>query len=62
MYLVIGVHHTNKIKQLKLKNKIKVQTIPITINSLSILLVKTVHFLVVNVIKGTAIKELISFG
>jgi hypothetical protein len=62
MYLVIGVHHTNKIKQLKLKNKIKVQTIPITINSLSILLVKTVHFLVVNFVKRTAIKELTSFG
>jgi hypothetical protein len=38
--------------------------IPITINSLSILLVKTAHFLVGNVVKGTgtAIKELTSFG
>jgi len=36
--------------------------IPITINSLSILLVKTAHFLVINFVKGTAIKELTSFG
>ncbi|MEL0659428.1 hypothetical protein V6255_09790 [Psychromonas arctica] len=38
------------------------RVIPITINSLSILLVKIAHFLVVNVVKGTAIEELTSFG
>ena len=36
--------------------------IPIIINSLSILLVKTAHFLVVNFVKETAVKELTSFG
>jgi len=37
------------------KTTLGMKLIPITINSLSILLVKTAHFLVVNFIKGTAI-------